>query len=77
MIANILCKIIFLNCNEICLSQFITISDLQKVLKDFSLKIPRGSVVALVGLSGGGNSVSLMKSYHSCQTVLYTYWRQI
>ncbi|XP_078334780.1 mitochondrial potassium channel ATP-binding subunit-like [Crassostrea virginica] len=28
----------------------------QKVLKDFSLKIPRGSVVALVGLSGGGKS---------------------
>lgn len=28
----------------------------QKVLKDFSLKVPRGTVVALVGLSGGGKS---------------------
>lgn len=28
----------------------------QKVLKDFNLKVPRGTVVALVGLSGGGKS---------------------
>ncbi|XP_048729281.2 mitochondrial potassium channel ATP-binding subunit-like [Ostrea edulis] len=28
----------------------------QKVLKDFNLKIPKGNVVALVGLSGGGKS---------------------
>lgn len=46
-------------------------SALQKVLKDFNLKVPRGTVVALVGLSGGGNSFSRFMSYLSCHTFMY------
>ncbi|XP_061177199.1 mitochondrial potassium channel ATP-binding subunit-like [Saccostrea echinata] len=42
----------------------------QKVLKDFCLKIPKGSVVALVGLSGGGKSTvaALLERFYDIES---------